>query len=137
MPKRKSVGLLCGLRRMDGALAVDQRLLCFDHKRHTRLRQVNIALGAIEKPDSNLILEIANLLAQRGLGDVKLFCRSAEMKFFCNCDNIAQQSELNTRIHRPTLQGPVFEWVCRTTYRDPHFHQDEMCSLDSAAWSRR
>ena len=60
---------------------------------------------------------------------MKPFRRSAEMKFFCNCDNIPQQSELYTRIHRPTLRGPVFEWVCRTTYRDPHFDQDEnVCS---------
>ncbi len=55
-----------------------------------------------------------------------LFRRSAEMKFFCYCDNIPQ-SELNTR--RPTLRGLVFEWVCRTTYRDRHFDQAEnVCS---------
>jgi hypothetical protein len=64
MPERESVRLLGGLRRVNSALAVDQRLLCLDNERHTRLRQVNIALGAIEEPDSNLTLEIANLLAQ-------------------------------------------------------------------------
>src|SRR5206468_3352856 len=104
MPKRETVGLLSSLGSVNSTLAVDQRLLSFDHKRHTRLRQMDITFRAIEKPDSNLIFEIANLLAQGRLGDVKLFRRSAEMKLFCNCDNIPQQSELNTRIHRPTLQ---------------------------------
>ena len=83
---------------------MNQGFLRFCDEGTARGSEVDIALCAIEKPDSNLILEIANLLAQRGLGDVKLFRRSAEMKFFCNCDNIPQQSELNTRIHRPTLQ---------------------------------
>jgi len=110
-----------------------QSFLCFYDERASGYREVNITLSAVEEPDSKLILEITDLLAQRRLRNVEFFSRSAEMKFFCNCDNIPQQSELYTRIHRPALRGPVFEWVCRTTYRDPHFHQDEMCFLDSAA----
>ncbi len=86
---------------------------------------MDLACCPVEEFGLLFLFQIPDLLAQCRLSYVEFLCRSAEMKFFCDCNNIPQQSELNTRIHRPTLQGPVFEWVCRTTYGDPHFDQDE------------
>jgi hypothetical protein len=64
---------------------------------------------------------------------MEFLCRAAEMKFICNGHHISKQTEFNiTRIHRLASPGPVFEWVCRTTYRNPHFTRTR-CFLDAAA----
>jgi hypothetical protein len=77
---------------------------------------VDIALGAIKEPDSDLVFEIANLLAQRRLSDMQLLRGATEVKFFCNRDNIAQQSEFNTWKHKPPCQVWYFEWYVHMEY---------------------
>jgi hypothetical protein len=82
-------------RRMFG-LGEDEASLvneCF-----SRLREVHVAFVAIEEPDPELILELPDLLTQRGLADVEAFGGMTEMQTLRDGDRIAQVSEFHSRL---------------------------------------
>ena len=59
-----------------------------------RVREGDAALAAVEEPDPELLLELADLLAHRRLGEVQKFRRLAEVKLLNDRDEIPQVPEL-------------------------------------------
>ena len=56
------------------------------------------AFGAIEQPHSELALDVLYLLCQRGWADVEPFCRTREVQFFRQRDEVAEMAEFHARI---------------------------------------
>src|SRR5262249_32641717 len=63
--------------------------------RPSRVGQLHTPPGAIEQPDSELVFELANLLAQRRLCDMQSCGSAAEMQFLGNRNEIAEVSQLH------------------------------------------
>ena len=61
----------------------------------SRSRERHAALGTVEQPDAKLLLELAHLLADRGLRDVKAFRCLAEMKLLRDGDEVPQMAEFH------------------------------------------
>ena len=65
----------------------------------SRLRQFHATLVAYEQHDTQIIFELTNLAAQRGLRDVQLFRRLREVEVFRDSDEIPNV----TQFHEPVF----------------------------------
>ena len=75
-----------------GLLEDPPRLL--EH-RGAGLRQLDAAVGPLQEPDPELGLELADLLAHRGLRDVQALGRAAEVQLLGDGDEVAEVPELH------------------------------------------
>src|SRR3954451_9931147 len=55
------------------------------------------ARRAVEQPHAELLLELADLLADRGLGDVEAIRRTAEVQLLRDRDEVPQVTEFHAR----------------------------------------
>jgi hypothetical protein len=72
-----------------------QHAACLVEQGRTRRGQRNASLRPVEQADAELHLELANLLADGGLGDVQSFGRAVEVQFLRDGDEVAQMSEFH------------------------------------------
>jgi hypothetical protein len=85
------------------AATLDARSTCFVHEHFPGFRQLDLTFRPVEEPDPELLLELANLLAERRLADVQALGRPPEMQVFRDGDDVAQVPELHEAL------------ICRTS----------------------
>jgi hypothetical protein len=76
----------------------------------TRLRQRHAALGAVEEPDSKLLLQFPYLLADRRLRDVQALSGTAEMQLLRDRYEISQMPKFHP--------SPFVSWLRRSVRDD-------------------
>jgi hypothetical protein len=64
-------------------------------ERDARAGQGDAALGAIEEPDAQLLLGLADLLAHCGLSDVQPLCGAAEVQLLRDGDEVPEVPEFH------------------------------------------
>jgi hypothetical protein len=69
--------------------------VCLREQGASGVRQRNLALRAVEQPNPELLLELANLLGDRGLSDVQPLRGPAEMQFLGDCDEVSDVAKLH------------------------------------------
>ena len=89
------------LRQFSGMIGLRQNLPCFIDKQPSGFRHPYLPLRAMKQRDAELLLELADLQAQRRLADVQPFGRAAEMEEFSHGDRVAKMAEL----HNPLIHG--------------------------------
>src|SRR5206468_3830754 len=81
-------------RRHPRRLGMTEHPVCLREQGGSRVRQGNLSLRAVEQPYPELILELAYLSRDRGLGDVQSLRRPAEMQLLGDGDEISEMTKL-------------------------------------------
>jgi hypothetical protein len=108
-----------GAGRAERSLGIPQELAAFPEKNFSGGCELDVATVALEKPDAELGFEATNLLAQRGLGDMKPLSGASEVQFLGDSDEVLDQTKVEP-FHRPSLlikRGLVLD-IC-TARADP------------------
>src|SRR4051794_31478973 len=87
---------------MHGGVGGAQHAARLLEQRTARGGQRDAALRAVEEPDAELLLELADLLADRRLGDVEPLRGAAEVQLFGDGDEVPEMAEF----HRWALFTP-------------------------------
>ncbi len=77
-----------------------ERVLCPWQQRPSFGRQADVAPLAIDEPDAQLTLELADRCRERGLGDVTGFGGAAEVLLARECDEVLELAEKHPRATR-------------------------------------
>src|SRR4051812_17703919 len=81
-------GLLRDIRLLEHAARLLEHRRAGDGQRHA-------ALSAVEEPDAELVLELADLLADRRLSDVQALCGASEVQLLCDRDEVPQMAKFH------------------------------------------
>jgi len=83
------------LRRADGALGLREHLADLVGERLARGRDLDAPLRAMEEREPQLLLELANLLAERRLRDAEPAGGASEVQLLRHGEEVAQVAELH------------------------------------------
>jgi CheY-like chemotaxis protein len=88
-------GVACVARGELGEIRLVQHPACLDEQGLTRLGERDAAVRAVEETDAELGFELADLLADGGLGDVQALGGVPEVQLLGDRDEVPQMAELH------------------------------------------
>jgi hypothetical protein len=101
------------LGRAPRALRLGERQACFREEGEAGGGELHAARDAREERRADVALEVADLPAQRRLGDVQARRRAAEVQLLGDGDEVAQVAELHGGLPRGYRTAPKMYWTSR------------------------
>ena len=101
-------------RHLNRAFALFQQRAGFSQENASRFRQMRAAPVAFEQPGSDFLLELADLAAQRGLGDTQFQSGFGETQFPRDGNEVAHLAEFHGETIAKRHQRASKEVLART-----------------------